>query len=393
MNLVRFLLVGAIITTLLGEFGHYPFGAASNSIQLTDVMVGLTGIFFIIWKIINHEKLKPIPLSFKIIVVFWGVGLVSLLLSLTFLPVAEVIKGSLYLVRFIGYSSLYLISGELSNGLWNKQLQWLIINCGVVMALIGFFQLILYGNFQPLTLYGFDPHLNRLAGTLLDPNFVGAYLTLSVSLLIYQITRKKDLVLWMQLIILIVAIIFTFSRSAYLMMTIFLIVLGILKYKKILLFLIPVMLVVMIVVPRVSERIIGGVNTDKSSSARLESWQNGLTLFQEHPVLGIGFNTLRSVQTRENLIKVYSVDGGHAGSGLDSSWLLVFVTTGVVGGLVFMSFWGTVLLGYMKRRNTLSLVMISLLLGFVIESQFINSLFYSSLMVLYFPLLGINHEK
>ena len=136
----------------------------------------------------------------------------------------------------------------------------------------------------------------------------------------------------------------------------------------------------------------GGINIDKSASERLISWHNGVNIFTKNPIVGVGFNNYRDALRQENALKLYSADGGNAGAGVDSSFLFILATTGILGFLSFLSFWVLTLYNlirdYKKKRELISLVFISIILGFSINSQFINSLFYPPIMFLVYLLVG-----
>ena len=90
----------------------------------------------------------------------------------------------------------------------------------------------------------------------------------------------------------------------------------------------------------------------------------------------------------------YSIeDGGNSGAGIDSSFIFVLATTGVVGfGLFLIGFLGP-LAKLAKGPSAFpaekSLYYISLIVGLGVSSQFINSLFYPQIMYLFFLLLAL----
>ena len=96
---------------------------------------------------------------------------------------------------------------------------------------------------------------------------------------------------------------------------------------------------------------------------------------------------MRYAYKNNNLIKTYSEDGGHSGAGVDSSLIFVLATTGVLGFLGYMYFWYKVLQDHFNL-SSLSLSVLSIFLGLLINSQFINSLFFPPLMFTLFFWLG-----
>lgn len=402
MNLVKFLIFGAILSTIFGEFGHFPFGSSSGAIYLSDLFLSFAVMFFIIWKVVSKSKIF-IPPAFKYVALFWAMGALSLAWSLTFFPISEVFVGSLYLLRFVLYSTTLLLVFNLKkDGLLHldQLLQIFLVN-GIFIALLGFIQLAVLPNFESpqflLTSFGFDPHQGRLTSSFLDPNFVGAYLVLTLAILSYYLLRKKGGT-WMKVayLVILAAVTLTFSRSAYLMLLILLVGLGLLSKLSVKKWLTSAVIALVVVgagfltVPRFYQRLAGAVEVDASAGERFESWQKGLEVFKVSPIVGIGFNNFRWAQERLNLFKIYSVNGGHAGAGVDSSLLLVLSTTGAVGLAAYILFWVVMLKKTTNRPGLFPKILLAALAGLLINSQFINSLFFPAIMLWYFSIIGVS---
>lgn len=258
--------------------------------------------------------------------------------------------------------------------------------------MLGFLQLLILPDLKYLTDFGYDPHINRLASSLLDPNFTGAFLAISVSLGLYLYLESKKKSYLLVLLLQILAIVLTFSRSAYLMLGVIVLIFGIFKNKKLLLAAIALILCLILFIPKFSERVIGGFNVDASASERFYSWQNGINLFTQNPIIGVGFNNIRSALSENNLFKSNVLDGGNAGSGIDSSILFILVTTGVIGLVSFLVFLFTVFnnmnIKSLKRIEIFKIAIIAIILGLLVNSLFINSLFYPPIMLVFYLLLG-----
>lgn len=378
MNLVWYLTIGTIISFLLGEFGRFPFGGGAISVTLYDALLAISLVCLAIWKIDIKKDLR----SFKIIYIFipfWVVAIISLIFS-------KHLSGIIYLARFtvyclslvIGYS---LVQDKITTP---KKLMDYIIALGVGLSLIGFLQLIFFPDIRPLASFGFDPHSGRLVSTFLDPNFLGSFLCVILNLCVLQfsILKQRRYLIWSGIICL--AIFLTFSRSAYLFLGLDILLWGIFLYRRILTISIIAVLLLLLLVPRFSQRIAGGISIDRSSSERFLSWQIGSKIFVEQPILGIGFNNLRDYVTTHDLIKTYSENGGHAGAGIDSSLLFILATTGLLGLVSYLFIWFRLLVLVRSSR----LFFLSVFLGLLINSQFINSLVYPPIMFLSLVWLG-----
>ena len=79
----------------------------------------------------------------------------------------------------------------------------------------------------------------------------------------------------------------------------------------------------------------------------------------------------------------------HSGAGSDSSLLFVFATTGIFGFLVYLLGVLFVSFGDFAQKNKNWLLSLALVMGFILESQFINSLFYPQIMFLMFSIFFI----
>jgi O-antigen ligase len=79
---------------------------------------------------------------------------------------------------------------------------------------------------------------------------------------------------------------------------------------------------------------------DESAMARTVAWIRALTVFADHPLLGVGFNTYGYVQ------RAYGWDGGGESFGLDGGLLFVAVMTGLVGVALYV-----LMVGLLVRRG------------------------------------------
>lgn len=391
MQLVKFLIYGAGLSHILGAFGLFPFGSSSVAVYVADFLLILSILLFAIW-IINTKQSIYIPSLFKLIILFWIVGAISLLWSLNFFALNGLL-GGLYLVRFILYSAAMLIIYNLGQKSVVKldSLINLFLTVGLALAVLGFFQYIFFADLERLVEFGFDPHKSRLVSSFLDPNLTGAYLILTSSLALYKYLVAKQKKIWLVILLtLILAIILTFSRSAYLMLIISGFIFGILKWKKLILILVIILILSSLLIPRFLDRVKGGLTIDNSAKERFETWRNGLYIFARSPVIGIGFNNLKIAQDQLNLFKPYSQDGGHGRSGIDSGIIFTLATTGVVGLTLYLLFWINLLKYLFVKKTTLSLIFFSLSLGLLVNSQFINSLFFPPIMLWVYSMVGIS---
>lgn len=435
MFLVLFLYIAAFFSLILGEFGQFPFGKSDFSIALIDILLFLNLCAILVWNVGIKRNLK-LPRNFPFLIFFWTIGILSLLFSLD-------LSGWFYLLRFVIYSSLFYVTYHLVKAriLGLGEFLTLVKYISLTLAVIGLIQIIIFPDLEVLSAIGYDPHKYRVFGTFLDPNFLGAFLSFGFALSILELTLKKVLKIkdflnenkWLivSTFILGLTILLTFSRSAYLMSVAAIIIILAVKNIKLLGVFLVGLLILYFIFPPFNERIQGAINIDKSANERFSSWDRGLIIFQENPILGVGFNNIRNYSQQRNLTKIYSVDGGNAGAGVDSSLIFVMATTGLVGFLVFVLFIFKLFVDmvinltekmaafynlqfspikFIKRvlevpvigkwyrtngpaaqikSNYLSLPLFALTIGLLINSIFINSLFYPQVMFIWYSMLGV----
>lgn len=370
-----------IISLLFGEFGRFPFGGGGVSVTLSDLLLSSAIIVSFIWQVGIKKELKYFKIIF-LIAPFWLAAFISLSFSSNF-------SGGLYLIRFILYSLSLWLGYSLSKSLKVAgSFQEIVILISSILAFIGLLQMISFPDMKALAVFGFDPHYARLVSTFLDPNFLGAFLNIGISVLLIKYYQIKDLKLLYIFSLIALSIYLTYSRSAYLFFLVQILFWGIFKFKRILLAVLLCLVLLFFLHPKFQERIYGGLSIDKSSRERFVSWNKGWVLFASQPLTGVGFNNLRTVFAKQNLIQTYSEDGGHAGAGVDSSILFILATTGIIGIAGYIYFWFRVF----TADSISSITKFGwgvLMLGFLVNSQFINSLFYPPIMLVMFLWIGI----
>lgn len=401
MKTAKILLSTLILSLIGGQL--LKIGLKGISFYACDLLA----IFFVTWAIIFFSVLKKsfsIPKIFLPFVVFSLIAFISLIRARGWLIGDYWVISSLYLVRFI----LYLFVGiAVSNFSKLENFGPLIIRTvvisGVLLAIFGFLQLLILPDMSILDpSLGWDPHKNRLASTFMDPNFTGAYLVIA---LVLSFKRKmgdmgnlRDVgAMGAMRGIILIGILLTFSRSAWGMLVVcgfLLLLLSKLKSSQKLLltgFMVVIALMAYRFVPSVQTRISGITDPADSAQFRLISWENTLDFVKENPIIGVGFNTYRYAQERKGLFDITNPLGGHSGSGSDSSLLLVFATTGILGGLGYL--WG--MIGVIKKSITgmTNTELFAITFGLLLESNFINSLFYAPILILWFLLVGVSFVK
>lgn len=347
---------------------HIHLFAKDMVVQAIDI-VALTSLIIAV-------RIKNQPLITKYFLRFLIVALFSLLFSVNFFPVKDVFTGSFYLIRLLSYFSFFVVvwNENVSKKITKNILSGSLIIISLFVAGYGWIQYFFVPNFTPLKILGWDDHLYRLAGTFLDPGYTAIIIIfgLLISLSILLATGNKKYI--SVVIFLLLSVAFTYSRASYLALFTGLFVLFYLA-KKLKLIIIVFILTIFILpfLPRPGGE---GIRLERTVStvARFQNYKETLSIFGTSPVFGIGFNNMCYVR-----VKIFTGDGSsHACSGSDSSILLVLSTTGIIGFFVF----GQLVLKILSNitQDTYGYAFISCFLALIIDSFFVNSLFYSWVM-------------
>jgi hypothetical protein len=323
--------------------------------------------------VIKTYKKPPFYTSFR---AFVAICLFSLLFSLTLFSLPEVLAGSLYLIRFIAYFALFILTwNEVISGRIKRPLLFnSLILASVFTAVYGWIQYIFVPKFRLLKILGWDDHLFRLAGTFLDPGFTGIILVLGALLCLQNILAKKDKFSVLSFAFLTISIAFTYSRAAFIAYFVGIAVtLFLAKKTKLILVIMSLFILVLPLLPRPAGE---GVRLERlvSGEQRVDNYKETLAIFKTSPIFGIGFNNLCSARS-----KLFSGDfTSHACSGSDSSLLTVLATTGVVGMFIFLNLFSLVFKSLNKNIYSTTLIVCSLSL--IVDSLFVNSIFYPWVM-------------
>ncbi len=374
-----------ILSLLAGQLIKIPISGLSGITILDLVVLGLclVGLFKLKFKLA-----KP-PQYILFGFIFILIGLISLLINPLKLTLPDRLVSLSYAGRFVGYLGLGWLISQGGLPQIKKNLINILVISGVGLAILGLLQLIFIPNLYFLADSGWDPHYFRTVSTLLDPNFLGGFLTVTLLLLTLILFQKKDpiqLVIpqkWLKLCFILVylALVTTFSRSAAIMFGIaFLSVCLIIRSKKMIILSALLGIGFGVAFLLYHQFIAAPRNIDRTQSAefRLNDWQEGLTIFKSAPIIGVGFNSYRYALDKYQLASPGLVQS-RGGSSNDSSLLFVADTTGLLG----LAFYLLMLLSILKRSfiqvKSSPIWAVSLfagLSGLIINSFFINSLFY-----------------
>jgi O-antigen ligase len=158
-----------------------------------------------------------------------------------------------------------------------------------------------------------DPSLpQRATGMMVDPNVLGAFLIMTITLAVPQFFGKERLLpRWIvagALGLMGLALLLTISRGAFAATAAAVLVLGALRYPRLLLIL-AIVLVVILLIPwtqsYVAHFVEGLQGQDLATQMRFGEYKDALILIQRYPLLGVGFSGSPDIDTYIGVSNMY----------------------------------------------------------------------------------------
>lgn len=406
MRLVKLVYLTVLILLPLGQLARLPLSLGfSGGVYVYDLLLPLMVGAWLIWKFGVEKSFGLLPLGGLILLFGLFAGL-SLLNGVRYLDnFGQLVVSWLYLWRWLMYAMLYFVGVDLLLKFpqLRSRFHQLLVGGVFFFTFAGLVQFVFFPDFSRFVKHGWDPHYYRVLSTFFDPNFAGLYLVLGFVLvavgLLYAMngSRKSFFyyltgVLGLGLILL--TIILTFSRSTYLSFVVGVTFLGLMRSRRLLLMVSLLGVLAFVFIPRVRQRVVGAIHLDETARIRLENYARTWRIIEDHPLLGVGFNTFRFVQEKYGYFRDergVNQPGGHAGAGADNSFLFLWATTGIGGLAVYLLLLGEQFrLGWQRRKSREGLVLVVSLVALVVHTQFVNSLFYPWIMAWIWVLAALN---
>lgn len=377
-------------------------GSGDVKIYVSDI-ISLVFVCFSLVYLLNIKRKLVLPSRILLALAFCFFALITLIFGLRSISLSETFVSGMYLLRLVIYVALSAILGWYVVVFKNlrTRILWFMVLSALLVCIFGLIQLYLLPNLSDLPAeLGWDPHRGRLVSTFFDPNFTGGYIVLGVITSLVLLTKNsKSLLkglLVVGILLMILSLILTFSRSSWLMFSVVVFVYGLFRSRKLLIVTFALMFLTYFLVPRAQTRLSGTTDPNDSAKYRVASWRNTLRVAKDNLPVGIGFNTYRYAQQRYGFFDYQDESGGHAGSGSDSSLLLVLATTGVFGaGLFVITYFDIVkyhLLRCVRKKDVLSLAVTVSIVGLFVHSNFVNSIFYPQYLLWFWSLFAVSYE-
>jgi putative inorganic carbon (hco3(-)) transporter len=130
-----------------------------------------------------------------------------------------------------------------------------------------------------------------------------------------------------------------------------------------------------------------------SGVSRIGDIQKGFTIFKDHPVVGVGFNSYRYAQVRYHFENPNVPIASHSASGTDNSFVFILATSGIIGLLAYGYLWYRMLIKAKESKSKYKEVFFASAVGLLINSLFNNSLFYPEIMLWMWIIAGLLYAK
>jgi len=319
--------------------------------SMVGVLILIVGFFYIVLRGIDFWK-YPLVKPF-------GFFFVGCLLSLPFSnnlaqSLIEIAELSSFIVLFI------LIVDSLRTKKDMKRMISFLVLSSLVPLSVGLVQIC--SNFD-LSLFSLEPSF-RVSATLTHPNAYAFYLVmitvLSASLFFQAKSGTHRSVLFALIALLLVSLVFTYTRSAWIGLALAVLSMAILKNRKLLIVAPLAFYGLILAFPFISLRFDALFNAElfryTSLAWRIKIWSASLPYFFSHPLFGNGFGTFQLIG--------YQIDDWFAAAHND--YLRLLVETGIVGfsGYLILLL-GLAKLGIKARRGVTDRYFSYITTGFV----------------------------
>lgn len=358
------------------------FAGINIPVQPLDVVVGLGAAYSVFFQ-------KNRPKIFEYVRFFLSIAAFSFAVSFVTFG-SEVVYGAFYLIRLTSYLLfLNYVWNFAKKSISNKRLLMdSLLAVSVVSTVFGWIQFFLIPDLKPFFVYDWDMHLFRLAGTFLEPTFLGIIIVFGLILSIYRYTEEGKKRYLFITAFLLISLAFTYSRASYLAFLggVSAMVLFKKKYRKIMLWIVG-LIAIMLMLPTARNQSIELTRTF-SITSRLNNYKETFGLFRRFPIFGIGYNNMCVARNKYVGVESYA---SHACSGSDSSLLLILATTGIIGLMIFL---GSVF-GIFRQLGGSSeqYLIVAISSALFAHSLFSNSLFFPWVMGYVVLLLGTSFKE
>ena len=387
-RLIKYLTILLLLLFPLGLIFRFKLFA---NVQVVPQDILALSIFALILIDYLKRKKRKMEFFFKAQVIFVAVGIVSLAINVFIFRDINLGSALLYIIRYLSYICLINVGTYFTD---SKLVKRLVIWSGITFILFGFIQYYFYNSLSGMRYLGWDNHLYRLFSTFLDPNFAGVFYVFFLFMIFhFQVGKKlKDSYFYLLLIFFdFLAIMMTYSRTALISLIAGVFAYYVIKRRLKIFFVILTFLLVSLFM--FSDTMVEGLNPFRTASShdRIVSLVNVKDIIMKNPLNGVGFNAFRDAQLRYGFRNSIGASLSNADAGTDNSFLFAFAVTGIIGTIVFVFSYASLMKKLIMEKNTFSIYLFCGLVGLITGSMFLNVLFYTP--ILGYVLIAVSLRK
>lgn len=344
----------------------------------------IVSTFGILYVLLNHNTAHPLRKYFYYL---WCVFAFSLLISFAYYPLPIILRGSLYLLRFISYYFFFELVWQICKTTEDR-VQKVLLSSLLATAVFGWIQYMWLPDLRFLYYFNWDDHLYRLTGTILDPGFMGILMVFGALICTGHYLKTKRFLFLVLCLLFSATTLFTYSRASYLsLLTGVFALLYFHKKTQFIIFFLVIIFGSLFLLPKKEGE---GVNLLRTNSIfqKATNYQETLEIISDFPVTGVGFNNL----CMERIVRFdFAGFESHSCSGSDSSLLFVLATTGILGSLTFVSV--IMRIPFYLTNSVHGEIFISSAFSLFVHSFFLNSLFYPWVLGVFVCLLALSVKE
>lgn len=383
--------VGAVMVLWRYEIGVY---AVIGLIPLAPTMallglILLTAISYVIRLFLTKTKSFRVTIMDYFVVLF---GIVLLYSSITsYTPKNSIMSLSIYAACILFY---FILVNTIKTRQQLYGLLALLVLSTTVISLYGLYQLKTVGAtseaWVDTSLFG--DIKARVGSTFENPNVLGEYLVIILPLAIAMLWGQRGWIsrlLTMGLAgIMLVCLVYTYSRGAYIGLMLALALFAVLRDRRfVILGIIGLLLLPFILPPSVINRFTSiGNLSDTSSSYRISVWLGSLKLVGDYWPSGIGLG----LEPFKLIYPKYSLNAAYAHHS-HNIYIQLLIEMGIVGFLTFLAmvtvYYKTLLAGFFKTRDkfisTFMIAAASGMAGFLAQGM-VENIWYNNRVLLTF---------
>ncbi|TCK93461.1 O-antigen ligase-like membrane protein [Natranaerovirga hydrolytica] len=395
-----FILVGGLVFIYLSFLNpNYSLGLLIIAIPFIEpeymLMVMLMVIFFYGLHYINEGRTHPLHYNIQGFLLLF----VVLVIFTTFFSVSIKASQRDFILHILSLGILFVMINREHTKKDIHILYVCFIGAGIISAVYGIYQMIIR---VPMGSGWVDPSINpnvvsRVYATFENPNIFALFLlfVLPITLSLFYTSKKIEskIIFGTSWLLMVMALVFTFSRGGYLAFSIGLLLFIILTNPKNIIGLTIIgVLSIPLLPPVIWERILTiGSATDSSNYYRLVLWNGAFDMIQDYWHLGTG---LGYASFREVVPRYFSEMSPYH---LHNTFLQFFVETGVLGItllilLILMIIKITLKVIGNEKDNYVKNTTAALLAAFVsifIHGMFEHLLFNPKIIVYFWILIGL----